>query len=174
MKTSQKGFISPLLLALIAVLVIGGGAYVYVEKKQGNRPMAQTSNSQMADWKTYANSLYGFSFRYPSNFVMDNQNTNKITIPVAMISTFAPLPNAQSMDQIEVVKTSALPMGSLCSKNIISNRDMLDTGWVDQAGGQYRALCFISEDITLVVTSATSRFTKAIAESVLKTFKFNP
>ena len=37
MKTSPKGFISPLLLALIALLVLGGGAYVYIQNKQGNQ-----------------------------------------------------------------------------------------------------------------------------------------
>ncbi|MCR4276433.1 MAG: hypothetical protein NUV90_03545 [Candidatus Parcubacteria bacterium] len=45
MKTKQKGFISPLLLALIAVLLIGGGVYAYVQNKQAT-PITQTSNSQ--------------------------------------------------------------------------------------------------------------------------------
>lgn len=31
MKNSQKGFIAPLLLALIAILLVGGGAYVYMQ-----------------------------------------------------------------------------------------------------------------------------------------------
>lgn len=42
----QKGFISPLVLALIAVLLIGGGAYVYVQNKQANEPIATTSTAQ--------------------------------------------------------------------------------------------------------------------------------
>ena len=33
MKNSQKGFVVPLLLVIIAVLVIGGGVYVYENKK---------------------------------------------------------------------------------------------------------------------------------------------
>lgn len=51
----------PLLLALVAVLLIGGGAYVYMQNKQRGQPMAV----QTSDWKTYTNSRYGFSFKYP-------------------------------------------------------------------------------------------------------------
>lgn len=86
MKTT-KGFIAPLLLALIALILIGGGAYVYTQKKQENppvtgnvalpqatstipttkqtAPVAQTTNSQTVDWKTYTNTQYGFEFKFP-------------------------------------------------------------------------------------------------------------
>jgi len=37
MNDPQKGFIAPLLLALVAILLIGGGAYVYVQNKQANQ-----------------------------------------------------------------------------------------------------------------------------------------
>lgn len=52
MKTFQKGFVSPLLLALIAVLVIGGGAYAYVQKKSANPPVTATSTAQTANSQT--------------------------------------------------------------------------------------------------------------------------
>jgi len=38
MNGRQKGFISPLLLVLVAILLIGGGAYVYVHNKQAISP----------------------------------------------------------------------------------------------------------------------------------------
>ncbi|MCR4276432.1 MAG: hypothetical protein NUV90_03540 [Candidatus Parcubacteria bacterium] len=66
MKTSQKGFISPLLLALIAVLLIGGGVYAYVQNKQASQPVA----AQTSDWKTYTNSQYGFEVKYPLNWFL--------------------------------------------------------------------------------------------------------
>lgn len=47
MKTTQKGFIVPLLLALVAVLVLGGGAYVYVQNNQTNQPATATSTTQI-------------------------------------------------------------------------------------------------------------------------------
>ena len=37
MKTTQRGFIVPLLLVIIAVLLLGGGVYVYVQKNQTNQ-----------------------------------------------------------------------------------------------------------------------------------------
>lgn len=57
----KKGFISPLLLALIAVILIGGGAYVYVQAtKQGTPPVTPTtqttSTAQTSEWKIYTNS----------------------------------------------------------------------------------------------------------------------
>lgn len=33
MKNSRKGFIVPVLLAIIGLLVIGGGVYIYQDKK---------------------------------------------------------------------------------------------------------------------------------------------
>ena len=46
MKTSQKGFISPLLLALIAILLVGGGVYVYVQKKQTSQQATVSETTQ--------------------------------------------------------------------------------------------------------------------------------
>lgn len=90
MKNNQKGFIVPILLAIMAALVIGGGAYVYKKKKVEDQaaidtkiqevnqakqqidtktyPIAQTD---VSNWKTYTNSEYNFEFKYPSNLSMD-------------------------------------------------------------------------------------------------------
>jgi|GEM_PF-4177149 hypothetical protein len=50
MKISQRGFIPPFLLALIAVLLVGGGAYVYINKQANqsvvNASMQATSTAQ--------------------------------------------------------------------------------------------------------------------------------
>lgn len=81
MKTSQKGFTAPLLLAFVVVLLIGGGAYVYVQNKQASQrsvisppvqtnPTAQAPNSQIADWETYRNTKYGFEFKYPQDHIV--------------------------------------------------------------------------------------------------------
>lgn len=71
----KKGFVVPLLLAIIAVLVIGGGVYVYQSKKAEapavvDAQVQQTNNSDSVDtanWKTYTNEKYGFSFQYPAS-----------------------------------------------------------------------------------------------------------
>ncbi|MCX6752632.1 MAG: hypothetical protein NTZ87_04025 [Candidatus Nomurabacteria bacterium] len=92
MKNSQKGFIVPLLIAIIAVLVIGGGVYIYNNKKVGepvlpedtttqtttqNQQQTNTrtlpvtldlSSSSTSNWKTYTNNEYGFEFKYPTDW----------------------------------------------------------------------------------------------------------
>lgn len=47
MKNTQKGFIMPLLLAIIAILLVGGGAYVYTQKKQIKQSGVASSTSQV-------------------------------------------------------------------------------------------------------------------------------
>lgn len=57
MKTS-KGFIAPLLLVLVALLLIGGGAYMYIQKQQTNQSaivntitQATSTNTKISDSK---------------------------------------------------------------------------------------------------------------------------
>ncbi|MDO8552107.1 MAG: hypothetical protein Q7S01_01100 [bacterium] len=88
MKNSQQGFAPLLLLAIIALLAIGGGAYVYLQKKQVNlpeviktpaqaNPIPQTlppqnpvsdANNVTANWETYTSTKDGYSFRYPEEW----------------------------------------------------------------------------------------------------------
>ena len=80
MKTStQKGFIIPLIGGIIALL-IAGGIYWAWHNKAANAPYAQNgvvvqndaaasstilTATSTADWKTYINAQYGFTFKYP-------------------------------------------------------------------------------------------------------------
>ena len=69
MKTSQKGFISPLLLALIAILIIGGGAYAYVQKDSIQSAFSNliqaTSTNETADWLPFKSNFFALSFKIP-------------------------------------------------------------------------------------------------------------
>ncbi len=79
MKNKQKGFIVPLLLAIIAVLVIGGGAYIYEIKKA--QPVSEHEASPtptlentgpkqvvVPGMKKYVDTTFGFSFWYPTDW----------------------------------------------------------------------------------------------------------
>jgi hypothetical protein len=74
MKNSHKGFILPLLLIIIALAFVGGGAYVYLQNKQSGQPetvspvtqTATTSVAQTSDLKTYTNAQHGYSVSYPA------------------------------------------------------------------------------------------------------------
>lgn len=87
MKNSQKGFVIPLLITIIALLGIGGGAYVYTknvkltdlnfkidtqEKSSSvSNKIYEVNNKKNKDlennsvWKTYTNSNNGIEFKYP-------------------------------------------------------------------------------------------------------------
>lgn len=114
MKNYQKGFIVPALIAVIALLVIGGGVYIYESKKieapvidnnvqqtdqaqqstgvqnapvttQTNNPSSQADTS---NWKTATNIAFGFSFKYPSNwFVDDNLTVNTCCLNITSYNT---------------------------------------------------------------------------------------
>lgn len=70
MNSYHKGFIVPLVLIILAVL-LGGGAYAYMQKSSTGQPVViapttETTTAQTANWKTY--SKYGFQIQYPSDF----------------------------------------------------------------------------------------------------------
>jgi hypothetical protein len=94
MNTTHNGFIAPLLLALIALL-LAGGAYVYIQNKQSDQPAVVSSTTQatttstvqktatstqqnqtssISDWKTYVNR--SFTIEYPSSVALSATGPN--------------------------------------------------------------------------------------------------
>jgi len=82
MKITQRGFIVPLLVLIVAILVLGGGAYIYTSNQQSAAPMVATSTTQattaktqstqdagvsMTGWSTFVNTKLGYSFQYPKS-----------------------------------------------------------------------------------------------------------
>jgi len=78
MKITQRGFIVPLLILIIAVLLIGSGAYVYTQSATETKSSEVATTTvqskavtpsvvQKSELKTYTSTQYGFSFSYPSD-----------------------------------------------------------------------------------------------------------
>lgn len=100
MKNLQQGFIIPALLAIVALLVVGGGVYVYKNQKvekpivldtetqqsNQNQPKidAQTppivAKENISNWGTYTNKEYGFELKYPKDWIHNNSNVTYNTI----------------------------------------------------------------------------------------------
>ncbi len=93
----KKELITPLVIAIIALIAVGGGIYWYASSSdtdEGALTDENTTGTQqngaattggtsggsnntagtqvVAGWKTYTNQKYGYSFRYPSNWIVGN------------------------------------------------------------------------------------------------------
>ncbi len=80
----ERGFASVIIiLVLIGVLALGGGLIYYGQKVQRRTPtLPYPTSSQQAtasatledisNWKTYINSQYGFTFKYPPNWILED------------------------------------------------------------------------------------------------------
>ncbi|MBI3589546.1 MAG: hypothetical protein HY093_04025 [Candidatus Liptonbacteria bacterium] len=73
----------PAILVVLAVLVIGAGAYYFATKTKQPTPAStnqepqasnlpapeNTASNEISNWKTYRNDTYGFSIKYPSDWL---------------------------------------------------------------------------------------------------------
>jgi len=116
MKNSQKGFAMPVILILVALLVIGGGAYVYMQNKQANQPATpssptqatstmQTSVSQTADWKTYIDPDNRFSLEYPSTLTISSEKSSHNQVDTVRFLSSPSL--ASTVIQVGIFSTSS-------------------------------------------------------------------
>jgi len=81
---NQKGFIVPVLIAIIAVLIIGGGAYLYQNKKV-EAPVVDINNNvptttkPTTTLKTYTSDKFSLQFQYPTKLSV-SENSQKIIL----------------------------------------------------------------------------------------------
>lgn len=68
MGKSKRGFIVPLLLALVAVMMIGGGAYLYLKSTQNSQLVGTATTTPPAGFSVYTGKL--FDFFYPTSWVI--------------------------------------------------------------------------------------------------------
>lgn len=78
MKNTQKAFAVQLVIAIIVVLAIAGGIY-YSKNKKTEVPVVSTEEYSTdpvpeyippATWKTYTNTKYSYSFKYPPHYAL--------------------------------------------------------------------------------------------------------
>ncbi len=91
MKNLQKGFVVPLIIAIIAVLAIGGGIYYSKNKSKISSNTSQGVVKETADWKTYSNNKYGFEFKYPPTWYMSENGA--LTLYDRMVGPALPAVN---------------------------------------------------------------------------------
>ena len=83
---SKKGFVIPLIIAIVAVLAVGGGYWYYSLSTSFNHSLKPnnlaTSTDQTAGWKTYTNTQYGFEFKYPKDWIIEADDINNTGVGV--------------------------------------------------------------------------------------------
>jgi hypothetical protein len=69
---NQKGFVKDLIIVILGVVILVGG-YFYFSKKPANAPAETLSQTETADWKIYRSDKYGFEFKYPADWSVEEQ-----------------------------------------------------------------------------------------------------
>ncbi|MEO8637617.1 MAG: PsbP-related protein [Candidatus Taylorbacteria bacterium] len=78
----KKG-IAPLIIALIVAVILGGGFMAYKISQKTDVTPSPTQNviadqnqtdNETKDWKTYKNEQYGFEFKYPKDWIIENND----------------------------------------------------------------------------------------------------
>jgi hypothetical protein len=133
MKQKQKGNVAVIALIVVIVAISAGViGYLFAQKSQApavapapvatTQPAVQTA-AETANWKTYSNAKYGFEFKYPSGWKLEDSASSNVvaldndTTPFGELnfSYFASLKdytdlykvNATSLDQIVLDKSLA-------------------------------------------------------------------
>ncbi|MFA5934335.1 MAG: hypothetical protein WC827_00395 [Candidatus Paceibacterota bacterium] len=93
---SQKGFVIPIIIAIVAIFAIGGGIF-YIKTSKSNFPCwpplcfpgrSAPTIDETKDWKTYTNTWGGFEVKYPSDWkIIDKSNINNTSNAVTVSIT---------------------------------------------------------------------------------------
>jgi hypothetical protein len=158
MKNLQKGFIVPL-LAVIAVLVIGGGVYYF---STNNQPDLVNTDG----WETYQNEKYGFEFQYPSDWHARVWGVVQVSAPVSSFSSNTDGPTTS------IIVNDDRPRTIEGESIIISGRNAIDSGWkTGVQNGFFRTIAINDSSLSIQMT-ATSLNDQTIEEKIISTFKF--
>ena len=125
MENNQKGFVVPIVIAIVVLLAVGGGAYIYVNK-----------SSDSTNWLTYKNANKSYEFTYPkyAKVIESNDVVSDTTIQLT-----------QGFDVTFDVQTSP-DDGYLCLSNPykslmeISKKITVKEDKIQKNGDEYRHL----------------------------------
>ncbi|MEI8337567.1 MAG: hypothetical protein WCF92_00275 [bacterium] len=117
MKTNQKGFIVPLLFTIIAILVVGGGVYIYTQNKDVFLTNEiNSSNSENIKQKNSLPSISTSTKIVPSvntKNQQDQESLQSIANVVATVASIRPF-------AVNIYDNNAENYSSLCSGGLIN------------------------------------------------------
>lgn len=74
MKNKASAVVAAIIIVVVLAM-IGGATWYVVSKKQSSSP--PTTEDQFKDWKTYTNNRYSYSIKYPNNWFVMSDNSEK-------------------------------------------------------------------------------------------------
>ena len=152
MKSSEKGFIAPLLIIIFALVIAGGGSYFLIKNNQSksnqnnllnvgtdlpNVPIVVQKNLQnidsqnfdkTKDWKVYKNNQYEFELKYPSDWEIKDVNRDGVAISI--------IPPDQQDPQV----VSKMPRDSICRFVISVTSQQSDISFDDFSSGRIQEM----------------------------------
>jgi hypothetical protein len=174
---NQKGFVIPLIIAIIAILVVGGGVFVYNNKKVEAPIVDQdiVTNVDIAkDWKTYTNTQYGFSFQYPVEYDL-NDHTTESSRPffqlVSKIDGYFISIDILSRDSFWCDEISCEPSRYELKENLVIDNKPARFILYGDVGGYTDRVQILNKNI-LVDISKFVGLGKISVKDIAKTFKF--
>ncbi|MDP2655831.1 MAG: hypothetical protein Q8P17_04955 [bacterium] len=173
----KKGFVPPLLLALIALLIIGGGTYVYVQ----NKPANLSAVAPASDWKTYTNTKYGIQIQYPKEWNLLPSGT--VQNPKTKSDfAFVENPNPKKLPLDEWFKEETI-IGGRATINASARVIMINGVKAYRLDSElpppsiYFEIVGIADArnrIFSIIADSNSKKDNIVLEQILSTFKFNP
>lgn len=104
MKTSQKGFIAPLLIVIIAVLLAGGGTYLYTQNNQTNPPVTENPVIQTKDFSTVIPQFVSDNLAPDQSIALDEIRGIIASSSVAYDQGYSAVDFAKSLELIAIGK----------------------------------------------------------------------
>lgn len=208
LSTSQKGF-SPILIVLLIVATLTGGYFLYTQQTKplpqpipqqtptpSPAPALESESSPSAgttNWRTYVNTKYGFSLRYPEdkNFkVQENNKGISIGTPNSGFGLFISIfdnpkkltprdwikENFNAMYEKTTINGKRVSIENLQLKDkIVANQPAVEKTFGELAEfGTGATILFTSPNKEKIFEISGSELGVDLLDQILSTFKFIP
>ncbi|NQV88197.1 MAG: hypothetical protein HQ402_01390 [Parcubacteria group bacterium] len=165
MKKLNKGFVIPLVISIIVLVMVGGGIY-YTKTKQSDLSIKINSTiDQNVGWKTYTDSSYDIQFKYPDSWQIVDEKSDVLIVKIAD-SMALPKPDSDTPSNFFFVRT----IGDADIRDLENGSLGTDGGWnVGFAGIFWRYVYNQDKNINIVMSALDSHAQK-VEEQILSSF----
>lgn len=180
----RKGFVIPLIVAVVAVLAVGGGVFYYLNKPikldyyvhpvATNTPIVTPISSPVdktTDWKIYTSTQYGFEIRHPADWIIISSSSGIILASPKTVQQIKDYPNLPTRYDISITIEPKTVEYLNTGKDILFNGIPAKQIIEEDEESSYLYIYIDNYNNTFKVRAALTD----IEEKILSTFKFiNP